>query len=260
MMDTEKRVAVKRGLCYSTARLFLALRNERYLGGAPSTPGDGVDRRRWRTCASWYRRLVVLITWCVTRIPTTPILPVSRSPLLSASRRTDLRLPENPPHVALRGRCRRASACICGMPRNTQRRNQLVRERRATGRTREGGARSENAVVCAGQAGVRERAAERRRGSHIRRFVSLLDIYWRFSTVCVWCARACAISRFVLPSIHSPLLPAYHRAIRRCVAEYGRTQRRFPGSSRFGCTPCYHLPGENSPHHVVRQDTPHKRE
>lgn len=83
--------------------------------GCSLNAGDGVDRRRWRTttpCASWYRRLVVLITWC-TPNSTTPILPVSRSPLLSTSR-TDLRLPEKPSHAPLRGRCRRASACICG--------------------------------------------------------------------------------------------------------------------------------------------------
>lgn len=54
-----------------------------------------------------------------------------------------------------------------------------MRERRVTERTREGGARSGSALVCGKQAGVRtcERAAERRRGSHIPRFVSLLDAH-----------------------------------------------------------------------------------
>lgn len=86
-------VAYRRARASVTSRVLFPQRRRRRRSAT-------VSGRRRRARASWYRRLAVLKTRALNR--TTPsIRPVSpRSPLSSASLRTDLRLPVEPARSA----------------------------------------------------------------------------------------------------------------------------------------------------------------
>lgn len=94
-----------------------------------------------------------------------------------------------------------------------------------------------------------------RGGSHIRRFVSLLDAYWALEkSVYTVCIRVCAISRIrpafdTLPA--ATCLPS--REARGRAHRQGSLDR-----PALGCTPYYHLPDETPPT-AIRQDTPRER-
>lgn len=121
---------------------------------------DGVDPRRWQDDDA--------VCFVVppfggahdvnpeSRDPLPLDTAVTRSPLLSTRKPTDLRLPVNP-HAPLRGRCRRASACIRDVVRYTASRPAGERMGKEWGREeKEGGkertsksARTMGASVCA---------------------------------------------------------------------------------------------------------------